>query len=335
MGRMAYFARRCGEAPEREQYASNMTGDGMGLRLRAACLCVLGLAWTQVGATAPPSAPSAALTTLQQLAGAGRSALIGGDFAVFDRLSAPPDDPGAWSRALSPTRRELLVAMLRQSVQYAGLRDAQQGITAWFDPFTDLWLVGYWSPAGRLWRLRSVALASSQELDPGNGGGLWYEHGATVAAALLDQGRRSAELFRQAILAGSVDALLRDPAHVSAGMDQLALRVIGLQQGLQDTLRRDGFGRYPHALADPLVRQISSVQDATVRDALQALPGAARASLQPVEAVGRPAPDAVRFAVQSPLSPARVFLVELARPASGGDAQAVRVEYIDLFSAVQ
>ena len=265
---------------------------------------------------------------LNLLAGAGRLGALSGDMTVFSRLSTAPSDPGAPFRELSPADRQLAADLIGQSLQFTSA-SGQRGVTAWFNPLEDVWMVGIWSPLGEGWRLESLGVLTSDEIEPLDGA--WTARRPTLAAALSVQADRARTLFRDAIVPGRLDALIGDQARTRTRLAAILPVVRFQSERLAATARLEAYDSWPRDLERIFVAETGQIQGSgELRELIQGLPSQTRLTLQPVMGFSRP--DGETIAVQSPFAPALIFIVHFRPSSPGAAAHPVRVDVVDLFS---
>ncbi len=301
------------------------------LLLAAAASLSVSAALAQPTDTTPSPAQIAAASPAERLnllASTARIGALTGDMRVFARLSTRPSDPGAPFSALSAADQRLLGFVVGQSIQFTAV-NGRRGVTAWFNPLEDVWLVGLWAPFEDGWRLTALGVATSAELSSSTAP--WLRGGPTLASALRAQGDRGRALFRDVIAPGRADALISDPAHTRTALAQVTAEARFQVDRLAATARLEGYTAYPQALETTLVFATGQVvREEAVRDRLLALPTRARTTLQPAMSFSRR--DGQTFAVVSPYAPSLVFIVHFVSPQPGAAAQPVRIETVDLFS---
>lgn len=303
--------------------------------LLLAALASLGaapLARAQVASPAPPSASQISQASPQErlnlLAGFGRIGALTGDMTVFNRLSTAPSDPGAPLRDLTEGDQRLAAALIGQSLQFTSV-SGQRGVTAWFNPLEDVWVIGLWSPLGEGWRLEHLGVMTSDDIAGADGP--WNARRPTLAAALGAQADRARDLFRDAVAPGRVDALVADEARTRAALAAI-LPVVRFQyERLAATARLEGYTGFPQDLDAAFVAATDRLQgDDAMRSVIQGLPTRTRLTLEPVMGFSRP--DGETFAVQSPFAPALIFIVHFKQSSPGAAAHPVRIEAVDLFA---
>ena len=265
---------------------------------------------------------------LNLLAGFGRLGAFSGDMTVFNRLSTAPSDPGAPFRDLARADQRLAAALIGQSLQFTSV-SGQRGVTAWFNPLEDVWVVGLWSPLGEGWRLESLGVLTSDDIERAEGP--WNARRPTLAGALAAQADRARDLFRDAIAPGRLDALIGDQARTRTRLAAI-LPVVRFQyERLAATARLEGYQGWPADLERVFVADTGRLHgDDALRSAIQGLPTRTRLTLEPVMGFSRP--DGESVAVQSPFAPALIFIVHFQQSSPGAAAHPVRIEAVDLFS---
>ena len=354
---MSGIASRRSNAAWLDEYrsAGAETAVGVGINGRAVGWAINALAWivpTQALAASPVPGAAPGQTVVQPepvSASALALAARAGSLRLFgpNATRAPAQNFSAAERAASAAMFDnlnaadaaMLTAFLKQSSQYV---DAQgtRGVTGWWNPLADAWVIGEWRLTGSEWVLESLEpllgedLSSNEPGPPISGASFdprWPSARVSVKAALLQHHLVAVASFKNAYLSGHLVALTADHERTRRARIVMFAREARMRQGLAQAAAQQGVEVYTAAISAVLkpTATIDASQSVEVRR-LVALPSEIRGSMEPVMAFRRP--TGMTFALQSLFAPGLIVFIHFEHASPNAVSKPPEIELVSLFS---